>query len=249
MHHFVYQPSLAQAGTTYHYVKSNHDGGNPAQVSIYLATSEEIEVLKLEAHGLDAAYVRAHMNWQYFCADQLESWVIGPDGQRRPMAKFALGCATRRAQISVNGRVETITVRHLPAHIYNFDFISLNLALRYWQHPEGNLDIGILQPNFDPQIDSLMRDEGLATLRFIAHEQRHGQACRRYHIGGEGLHHQGGTIWVNQSHGHIEDMEIALPDNPAWHNFKFQWQRTDLPGQIDWQAFIAQAVSNLRTQG
>jgi len=247
MQHFVYRPNLMQVGTAYHYLKSNHDGSNSAQVSIYLATSEDIEVLKLEAHGLDVAYVRAHMNWQYFCADQLESWVIESDGQRRPMAKFALDCATQRAHIRVNGRAEEIAVNHLPTHIYNFDFISLNLALRHWQHPEGELDLGILQPNFNPQINTLMCDEGRATLRFVAHEPRHGQACRRYAIGGAGLHHRGGTIWVNQANGHIEDMEIDLPDNPAWHNFKFQWVRTDQPGQIDWQAFIVQAIANLKT--
>ena len=247
MHQFVYHSGLLQVGTVYHYIKSNHDGSNPARVSIYLATPEEIEVLKLEAHGLDAAYVRAHMNWQVFCADQLESWVIGADGQHRPMAKFTLDCAAQRAHISVNGRAEMLTVNHLPAHIYNFDFISLNLALRYWQQPEGALEIGILQPNFDPHIDALMRDEGLATLRFVAHEQRHGKTCRRYNIDGAGLHQRGGTIWVNQTHGHIEDMAIALPDNPAWHNFKFQWVRTDLPGQIDWQTFITQAIADLKT--
>lgn len=243
---FVYQPNANDVGAVHHYIKSNIDGSNPAHVAIYLATPNDVEVLKREAHEQDAAYVRAHMNWEYFCADQLASWVLTPDGQRRPMATFTLDCATQRAHISINEHAESVAVGHLPAHIYNFDFISLNLALRHWQHPEGALDIGILQPNFDSQINALMRYEGIATLRFVAHAQRHNQACRRYHINGDGLQQRGGTIWVNQAHGHIEDMEIALPDNPAWRDFKFEWVGSSALSQTDWQTFITQAVDNLR---
>src|SRR4026207_628624 len=86
---FTYRPELIEIGTVYHYIKSNIDGSYPARIVIYIRDNDHLEVLKFEAHGRDAAYVTAHMDWRTFSADRLESRIITPDGVRRPQASLS----------------------------------------------------------------------------------------------------------------------------------------------------------------
>ncbi|MDP6513010.1 MAG: hypothetical protein QF878_07480, partial [SAR202 cluster bacterium] len=48
VHLFEYRPEKIKIGAVYHYVKSSIDGGNPADVSIYVAARDRVEVLKIE---------------------------------------------------------------------------------------------------------------------------------------------------------------------------------------------------------
>lgn len=62
--------------------------------------------------------------------------------------------------------------------------------------------------------------------------------CRKYKIDGAGLENRGGFIWVNKRGGYIEDMEIELPDNPEWKNFKFKLIKTEKMSRAKWENFI-----------
>lgn len=79
---FLYRPELVEAGTVYHYIKSNIDGSYPARIFIYVLDHDHLEVLKFEEHGMGAALVKAHMDWKIFSADQFESWWLTADGKR-----------------------------------------------------------------------------------------------------------------------------------------------------------------------
>ena len=56
---------------------------------------------------------------------------------------------------------------------------------------------------------------------------------------GAGLQNRGGFIWVNKKRNWIEDMEIALPDNPDWTSFKFKLLKTETMTRDAWEKFIA----------
>ena len=71
---FKYQPEKIDVGTVYHYIKSNIDGSYPARFYIRLVNRENLDIWKFEAH------VTAHMNWETFSADRLESWVVNQMG-------------------------------------------------------------------------------------------------------------------------------------------------------------------------
>jgi hypothetical protein len=169
---FKYQPNKIDVGTVYHYIKSNIDGSYPARVYIRLVDHENLDVWKFEAHNADAAHVTAHMDWETFSADRLESWVVTFDGKSRPQATMHASRADGSFHIRWRDRVDSILVGHTPIHVYNFDFISLNIALRHWRTPEGEVTLGILQPNFDPDPETLLKYEGTATLRYVCDEKR-----------------------------------------------------------------------------
>ena len=126
---FSHQPALIKPGAVHHYIKSNRDGSYPARIFIYVADAGQLEVLKLEAHGVDAAFVRAHVDWRSFSSDRLESWVLAPDGDRTPQATLTSSYEQKTVTIDWRGRRDVVNGGHWAVHMYNFDFISLNHVL------------------------------------------------------------------------------------------------------------------------
>ncbi len=245
---FTYRPALIEPGTVYHYVKSNIDGSYPARIMIYVRDKDQLEVLKFEAHGMDAAYVKAHMDWATFSADRLESWILTPDGIRKPQASLSSSYTDQTFTIAWQNRKDIVHVRHYPVHLYNFGLISLNYILRHWNHPEGDVMIGILQPDFDPDPRTMMKYEGTVLIKFLGNGDRHEKPCRKYSIGGEGLKLHEGMMWVDEETGMIEDIEIPIPDHPDWDNFKFKFIASDRMDSQEWAEFIKTEIKTLKSK-
>lgn len=232
IHHFTYRPEFIEAGAVYHYMKSNIDGSYPARIFIYIKDNDHLEVLKFEEHGMDAALVKAHMDWETFSSDQLKSWVLTPNGEYT---------------ITWQERKDIVRVGHYSVHIYNFDFISLNYILRYWKDPEGEVRIGILQPNFDPNPETMMKYEGTVLIKYVRNEVRNGQSCRTYIIGGEGLKNHNGVMWVNTEKRIIQEIKIPIPDNPDWESFKFRFISSEHMDPRQWTEFTEDETHKLKT--
>ena len=246
---FKYQPERIQAGTMYHYTKSNLDGSNPARIYIRVRDVSNLDVWKFEAHNYDAAYVTAHMDWESFSADQIESWIVTFDTNRREQAKLTSSHARSSFSIRWRGQTETIQVGHYPVHVYNFDFISLNFILRHWSAPTGGVEIGILQPNFDPNVSGLIKYEGKVALKYLEDADRNGYACRKYSVGGEGLQNQYGTLWLDREWMHAVDIEIPVPDNPSWNSFKFELVSREIMDDGQWVQFLDGEIKKLEAAG
>lgn len=196
---------------------------------------------------MDAALVHAHMDWKTFSADRLESWwVLPPDGERKPQASLSSSAKDKTFTIAWQGRSEIVPVRHYPVHIYNFDFISLNHIFPHWSHPKAEMTIGILQPNFDPELQTMMKYEGAAVIRYLEDDLRNRQSCRKYRIGGAGLRNAQGYIWANRQTGYIEDMEIPIANNPDWQDFKFRLISQTHMNSRQWADFIVEEVRKLK---
>ncbi|HSL31657.1 MAG TPA: GNAT family N-acetyltransferase [Anaerolineales bacterium] len=243
---FCFRPDRVHVGTVFHYLKSNIDGSYPARIFIHIPDHEHLEVLKLEAHGMDAALVKAHMDWTTFSADRFESWILLPDGTRTSQASMSSSFEKKTFTITWKGRNDIVRVQHYPVHVYNFDFISLHHVLPHWQEPEGRVTIGVLQPNFDPDPQSVLNYEGTVDLLYVGPEERDGHVCRRYSIGGPGIRHQAGSIWVNGQNGYVQDMEIPVPDNPAWQDFKFRFVSSEHMNPRQWNDFVTEEVRKLK---
>ena len=243
---FTYRPELIKPGIVYHYIKSNTDGSYPARIFVHIRDNDYLDVLKLEEHGMDAVLVEAHMDWETFSADRLESWILTPDGKKRPQAFLSASHKDRTFTISWQGQKDVVAVDHFPVHVYNFDFISLNYILRHWNDPEGEVTIGILQPNFDPDPKTLMRYEGTVVISYLADEERGGAASRKYRIGGEGLRGCDGTMWVNKKKGYLEDIEIPIADNPDWKSFKFRLITSEPMDARQWAGFMDAEIRKLK---
>lgn len=238
--HFRYQPEKSDVGTVYHYVKTNIDGTHPEHISQYVATKDRLEVFKFHPKEEPAAWVFADMDWRTFSVKHLESWQTFRDGSRKLIATVDYVDEEKAVAVTVipTGKpAEKTPIGHLPFHVYNFDFASLNLTFRHLVNLESTFVVGVADPNFKNE-GPLFLYKGEVAVSYVSEESREGVVCRKYRIDGPGLENRGGFIWVNKELGHITDMEIDLPDNPAWQNFKFKLTGVEKLSPSEWEQFM-----------
>lgn len=237
---FKYSPKKAFTGTVLHYVKANIDGTDPEFVSQFFADDETMESFKFHKGNFPAALVIAKMDWKTFSAAGLYSYRINSKTERPLFATVTFDQPSRTAEVSIptlKPEKERLDLRHFPVHIYNFDLGSLNFALPYLRSPRRSFVIGIADPTFK-ETGPMVAYKGEVTVKYVADEARNGQPTRKYSIDGPGLQNRGGHIWVNKLRNWIEDIEIDLPDNPAWKNFKFKLLKAEQMTRPQWEKFI-----------
>lgn len=237
---FRFSKKRSLAGTTLHYVKSNVDGSSPEYVSQYFADDATMESFKFHPKAFPAALVIAKMDWGSFSAAGLYSYRINSKTERPLFATITFDSAKKRSEVSiptVRKDVESFSLPHFPVHLYNFDLGSLNFSFPHLRDPNGSFVIGIADPTFSDS-KPLAEYKGTATVKFEANETRNGTKVRKYSINGAGLKDRGGFIWTNRTNGWIEDIEIDLPDNPAWKNFKFKLLKAEQMTRPQWEKFI-----------
>lgn len=237
---FRYRPERVAVGNVYHYLKTNIDGTVPESVAIYVAAKDRIESFKYHPpHAGRAALVIAEMDWKNFSAKRLESWQVFQDDRKLfATLVYREPDATVEVSIPSTGKPpETTAIKRLPFHVYNFDLASLNFAFPHLARPRGAFTIGIADPTFKEN-GPLFHYKGEAVVAYAGEELRNGVRCRKYRIDGAGLEKRGGLIWVNKLKGHVEDIEIVLPDNPDWQSFKFRLTRVERMSRAQWEAFM-----------
>mgnify|MGYP001217417676 CR=1 FL=1 len=240
---FAFHADRVPVGTAFHYVKSNIDGTHAIRVTAYVADTDRIEVIKLEPEHHAGARVTAHLDWTTFSADTISSEGLSPEGPPRPQARAWI-TADARFVADVGGRRDTIPIPRFPAHLYNFDFLSLAPLFAHLRDPEGAFTIGVFNPVFADG-PHLLSFDGAATIRFAGEVPCHAAVCRRYEVSGPGLRDATGAISVDRDRGHVQGIEIPVPDNPAWRDFRLELQRVEAMDRAAWDRWVAGEVAKL----
>ena len=240
---FSFRAERVPVGTAFHYVKSNIDGTHAIRVIAYMADPARLEVIKLEPERHAGARVVAHLDWTTFSADTITSEHLSPDAPPRPQAQAWI-TADGRFVAEVGGRRDTIAIPQSPVHIYNFDFLSLAQLFAHLRDPEGTFTIGVVNPVFADG-PHLLSFDGVATVRFAGEVPCHATVCRRYEVSGPGLRGARGAISVQRELGHVQSIEIPVPDNPAWRDFKLELQRVEVMDRAAWDRWVAAEVAKL----
>lgn len=236
---FKYDPAKIEVGTVYHYVKSNIDGSKPADVAIFVASIDRVEVFKVYPGAKATFVVTSDMDWEVFSAKSLSTLEIYKDGSRKVTARARLSRETNQYAYTVGQSQYSVPIGHYPVHNYNFDLTSLNFSFRHLANPESAFSIGVHVPAFD--LRSLVKFvySGQAEIKYLSDEAYNGVACRKYSIGGQGLANKTGTIWVNKEKGYIENVEIPVADNPSWKSFKLKLTGVETMSPEAWNNYIA----------
>jgi hypothetical protein len=240
---FSFHADRVPVGTAFHYVKSNIDGTQAIRVTVYVADTARLEVAKLEPEQRAGALVVAHLDWGTYSADTLTSMHLSPDAPPRPQA-LAWITSDGRFVAEIGGRRDTIAVPQFPVHVYNFDFLSLAQLFAHLRDPEGAFTIGVVNPVF-AEGPRLLSFDGVATVRFAGEVPCHAAICRRYEVSGPGLRGARGAITVHRELGHVQSMEIPLPDNPTWRDFKLELQRVEPMDRAAWERWVVAEVAKL----
>ena len=241
---FRYQAERVPLGRVYHYLKSNLDGTKPEHVAILLKARHRIESFKYHPGEEPAGLVIADMDWAVFSVRHVESWQVFADGKRKLAAKLDAQDGGKRVRVEMpmlGKPAETVEIGRIPWHIYNFDLASLGMTLPHLVDPVGRFTIGIADPNFGSE-GPVFGYKGEVEVAYAGEETRNGVLCRKYRIDGPGLQNRGGFLWANHAEGHIEDIEIALPDNPNWQSFKFRLTGVETMDRAAWERFQREKI-------
>ncbi len=148
------------------------------------------------------------------------------------------GSVEERASLDVDRKAGVVRIKlgdregqrvpwgHLPFHVYNFDFTSLNFAWRHLADPKAPFEIGVMDPTFRAEGEPFLY-RGVAKIEYVGEEKLHGKRCRKYRISGPGIGGSTGAIWAPRKGDWLEKIEIPFPDNPDWNSFKLELESTE----------------------
>lgn len=233
---FAHRPGALPVGRTYRYRKSNLDGTNASEILLRIASETRLESLKFHAGIPEATLVVAEMDWEVFSVRGFRTFRLAPGKPPELVAELATSADRKRLTARVAGLTLDCALPGFPWHSYDFDFASLNVALRYLAKPEGEVELEIVDPVQDADPPRLAA-KGKVMLAYESHERRGERDCRRYVLDGPGLEERGGTVWVATGDDpHLVAFELALPDEPGMNSGRLEWLETEELSDADWQA-------------
>ena len=242
---FRFDAARVPVGTVFHYVKSNHDGSAPERIALYYATLDRIEAFKYHPGETPAALVVATLDPATMSASRLESWQLRSATERMLFATLDHDREAGEIVVSlpVSGLpAERLAVPSLPVHVYNFDLASLGWTLPHRVDRSRPFTVGLADPTFAPQ-PPLFRWRGPVTVAPAAPASGDAAGVDRYSIGGEGLDGESGWIVVDREGGHVVEIDIPVPDHPAWQSFRLRLERSERMDAEGWQSFIATTMN------
>ena len=236
---FAWRAGALPVGQAYHYRKSNLDGTNASEIELFLASETRLEALKFHAGVPEATLVVAELDWSVFSVAGFHTYKLVPGQEPELAAELATSSDKKKLTAKVGALALECALPGFPWHSYDFDFASLNVALRFLTEPEGEVELEIVDPVQDADPPRLVA-KGKVTLAYESDERRGELDCRRYVLDGPGLEDRGGTLWVAKGDDpHLVAFELALPDEPGMSSGKLEWLRTETLTSEQWQARIA----------
>lgn len=235
---FRYQPGHIPIGRVQRYKKSNLDGSNPSEIALYLASETRLEAFKFHAGEPEATLVVAEMDWEVCSVRSFQTFRLDEHGTRTLAARFETSPDRKRVVAKVGDQEFTCALERFPWHSYDFDFSSLNVALRFLSDPEGETEFTIIDPVHGPGGMELAA-KGTVVLAYESEEVRAGITCRRYVIDGPGLEDRGGSLWAAKGDdAFLVAFEIDLPDEPGMSSGKLEWLRNETRSAVEWETFV-----------
>lgn len=232
------------SGTVLHYLKSNIDGTNPENVSMYFSSDSTIEAFKFHPGQVPAGFVISEMDWTTFSISTIRSYQDFGNGDERLFGSIAFSAVESTAVALVPAlqpEADTIRIPVFPVHFYNSDLVSLNAAFPFLSRPDTGFTAGIVDPTFGV-VPGVIFYRGEIQVRYKTSERRNGVLSHVYMVSGTGIGGKAGTLWVDSAKGWIVDAEIYFPDNPDWDTFKLKLISQETMTSVGWKNFRREAL-------
>jgi hypothetical protein len=235
---FRFRAGAIPVGRVHFYRKSNLDRTNPSEIALFLAAESRLEALKWHAGEPEATLVQATLDWDRFSVQRFETFAVTDTGAREKKAEIATSSDGKTLTATVGTRVFTCALERFPWHSYDFDFASLNVALRFLVDPRGEVEFDIVDPSYGPGGPSL-ENKGPVVLAYRGEEEHNGLPCRRYTLDGPGLLDRGGSLWASKGDEiFLVAFELDLPDEPGMTSGRLEWLRNETLSSAEWGEFV-----------
>lgn len=234
---FRYQPGRMPVGRVLRYRKSNRDGTHPSEIALYVAGESALEALKWSPGEPEATLVVAELDWEVCSVRAFHTWRLTGE-ERVSAAELETSPDRKRLTARVGGRELATEIPRFPWHSYDFDFASLNVALRFLVDPEGEVEFQVIDPAQGPDGPALVA-KGPAYLSYAGPDERAGLGARRYTLDGPGLEDRGGELWTTRGDDvWLLGFELDLPDEPGMSSGKLEWLRNETRSRDEWERFV-----------
>jgi hypothetical protein len=229
--------NITDIGTVYHYLKSNQDGSQEAQVWIYLASpthTESFKIYPLTWLQGKTDLVIADYDLSLFYAKSVQAYLVGSDGKR------TLNASTNSSDgetftVSYQGTTYSLGVGYTPAYNYNFDWCDFAFMYRHLRGKEKDFSIGVTVPNSN----QIMVYAGKADITFNGYASHSAHYCRSYKISGEAFHGETGMLLTDSSTGALMLIDMPVKNNGNYSSFKLSFVDSFVCDEEGWDAFIA----------
>jgi hypothetical protein len=229
-------------GTVLHYVKTNLDGTRPEQIVLYVASADSIEVYKYHPASPPAGLVTARFDWAHGGLVALHSVQRRSATETREVARFDYDPVHRTGTVHMLGEVMPVTFTHQTFGVYAFELSDLNMLLARTEPSAYPRDLMLVDLAYsDPKPN--LYERGHVELRPEGEETRAGTAVRRYTLSGPGLGGQTATLWIDRSHGWIQEIESPVSNHPDWSSYRLRLERVETMTPEQWLAFQVAAIA------
>jgi len=242
---FRYEAGRMPLGRVMRYKKSNRDGSHPSEIALYVAGESSLEALKWNPGEPEATLVVAELDWPVCSVKSFHTYKLEGE-ERRVAAVLETSADRKRLTARVDGRELATEIPRFPWHSYDFDFASLNLALRFLLEPEGEVEFQIIDPAYGPGGASLVA-KGPAFLSYAGADEHAGVNARRYTLDGPGLEERGGELWTTRGDDvWLLGFELDLPDEPGMSSGKLEWLRNETRTAEEWASFVRERKDSVK---
>ena len=136
----------------------------------------------------------------------------------------------------------------LPTHVWGFDLVSLNFALRHRVDPTRDFEVGLVEPN-RPGEGGQPFAVGTLQVRYRGEEWVNGVACRRYALVSAVLGGAEGSMWVAKDGEHIVRAEHPVRISTDWKDFRLELQRVEPMDALAWQKLEREVLGGAGAAG
>jgi hypothetical protein len=250
---FKFKGAKVEAGMLYSYARSNLEGTKEGRVLVYVPDKKRVEILRLTPGQEGGQLVVGEMSWDTYSLKQFEIWREGKDGSRTRQATgsfsndaFAMTVEDPALYRGAAGAATfVVPLTQVPVHLFEFDLVTLGLALRHFSDAKGSAEVGFLahNPNVGPGSPNLVVSAGKASVAFVEEVDRDGVTCLKYSVTGPALGAQEGLLWLHKEKGYLQDAEVPVPSGADWPDLHITYQSAEKVAESDWPARRALEIS------
>ena len=237
----------------FHYIKSNQDGSNAADIWVFYPNpyrSESFKIYQQTKDDFDLVCADYDSNFQ---AHQMIGYLINRKYKRTENAVSQLDDNIIHLSVG-NKKKDDVVNGIIPSYNLNFDFTDLNSMIPFLKNKEADFTFGfnnlyvpskaVIAKSSVGLIGKVEMYVGKTVCRYTGKVTYKNRECFVYDIIVEGYENLSGKIYVDTSDYTVVEINTEHCGNPLFTSFKFSLVEEFTLTPEEWQTFWQEKIKN-----